>query len=82
MPKIQELFMKPVFVLAKEQSFTQLIFGLFNLRLTLIGTGGVFNTPYRKSALRPSKWPPNDLKFRDFSDLSEKQKNIFGFHSI
>ena len=29
--------------------------------------GGVQHPPYRKSALRPSKWPPNDPKFRDFS---------------
>ena len=29
--------------------------------------GDVQHPPYRKSALRPSKWPPNEPKFRDFS---------------
>ena len=49
--------------------------------LTLLGTGGV-PPPYQKSALRPSKWPPNDPKFRDFSYFCKtylKSKNYF-FH--
>ena len=39
--------------------------------------------PYQKSALRPSKWPPNDPKFRDFSyfymTYLKSKKNFFGF---
>ena len=54
--------------------------------LTLLGTGGgVQHPPYQKSALRPSKWPPNDPKFRDFSYFYMtylKSKKIFlVFHS-
>ena len=37
------------------------------LFLTLLVAGGCSTSPYRKSALRPSKWPPNTPKFRDFS---------------
>ena len=36
--------------------------------------------PFRKSAQRPSKWPPNDPKFRDFSYFYMtylKSKKIF-----
>ena len=51
--------------------------------LTLLGTGGCSTPPYRKSALRPSKWPPNDPKFRDFSyfymTYLKSKKKIFGF---
>ena len=41
---------------------------------------------YQKSAIRPSKWPPNDPKFRDFSyfymTYLKSQKKIFlVFHS-
>ena len=45
--------------------------------------GGVQHPPYRKSALRPSKWPPNDPKFRDFSyfymTYLKSKKKFFGF---
>ena len=52
--------------------------------LTLLRTGGgVQHPPYRKSALRPSKWPPNDPKFRDFSYFYMTYlKNIFSFFTV
>ena len=44
--------------------------------------GGVQHPLYRKSALRPSKWPPNEPKFRDFSYFYLKSKKKFlVFHS-
>ena len=44
------------------------IFNLFYSRLNPIrDRGGVQHPLYRKSALRPSKWPPNEPKFCDFS---------------
>ena len=40
-------------------------------------------TLYQKSALWPSKWPPNDPKFRDFSYFCmtylKSKKQFFGF---
>ena len=54
-----------------------------NMYLTLFEVGGVFNTPYRKSALRPLKCPPNTPKFRDFSYFYmthlKSKKKYFGF---
>ena len=42
--------------------------GSQKVSLTLLVAGGVVQHPlYHKSALRPSKWPPNTPKFRDFS---------------
>ena len=45
--------------------------------------GGVQHPLYQKSALRPSKWPPNDPKFRDFSyfymTYLKSKKIFFGF---
>ena len=53
--------------------------------LNPIRDGGVQQPPYRKSALKPSKWHPNDPKFRDFSYFYMnylKIKNFGGgFHS-
>jgi len=40
--------------------------------------------PITDGALRPSKWPPNDPKFRDFSYFHMtymKSKKIWVFHS-
>ena len=46
-------------------------------------TNSLQHPPYRKSALRPSKWPPNDPKFRDFSyfymTYLKSKKKFFGF---
>ena len=43
----------------------------------------LFNTPNRKSALRPSKWPPNTPKFHDFSYFHmtylKSKKKFWGF---
>ena len=44
-----------------------------NSHLTLLVTGGVQHPPYRKSALRPSKWPPNTPNFVTFREF------FFGF---
>ena len=46
---------------------------------------GVQHPPYQKSALRPSKWPPNDPKFRDFSYFYMtylKSKKKFWFFTV
>ena len=56
----------------------------FCVDLSLLGMGGgVQHPPYQKSALRPSKWPPNDPKFRDFSyfymTYLKSKKKFFGF---
>ena len=57
-----------------------------NGRFNPKGRGGCSTPPYQKSALKPSKWPPNDPKFRVFFlflyDLSEKQKKFFWFFTV
>ena len=40
---------------------------IFCLYLLTLFETGVFNTPYLKSAIRPSKLPPNTPKFHHFS---------------
>ena len=53
--------------------------------LTLLGTGGVFNTPLPKISSKTlkmaSKWPKISWLFLFLYDLSEKQKKILVFHS-
>ena len=48
--------------------------------------GGVQHPTYQKSALRPSKWPPNDPKFRDFSyfymTYMKSKQNFFWFFTV